>query len=251
MADPEEIASAVLRRVLERRRDAPTLLVTTGGTEEPLDPVRCLSNRSSGRMGFAIAEAARDRGYRVTVLAARTSVAPPFGVEVIRVGSARELARELKARHRAHDLLVMAAAVADYRPEQTQARKIGRGKPRWSLPLVRTEDLLESIAGEREHAVTVGFAHPIGGSKTEQRRAAREKRARKHLDLIVLNDPSRAGSEFGSARNEVTLIDETGETTLPLMEKMAIAQRILDLAETLLAGRRSAGSRAPVRRPKR
>lgn len=246
MADPEQIADVVVREILARRPDAPTLLVTAGGTEEPLDPVRSLGNRSSGRMGFALAEVARNRGYRVTVIAARTSAPAPFGVELVRVSSAKEMAEEVARRHRAHDLLVMAAAVADYRPAKVQSGKIESGKASWSLPLTRTTDILASIRGQRHGAVTVGFALEVGGTESARRAAAREKLAKKGLDLIVLNDPTRRGSEFGGDDNEVALIEASHEVQLPRMSKEAVAAKILDRAEEIL---REARARAPRRTP--
>jgi phosphopantothenoylcysteine decarboxylase/phosphopantothenate--cysteine ligase len=175
----------------------------------------------------------------VTLIAAHTTTSAPFGVERVPVSTAKEMAAEVARRHRAHDLLVMAAAVADYRPSRVQSAKIESGKPDWSLALTRTVDVLASIRGQRKGAVTVGFALEIGGTEAARRRAAREKLARKGLDLIVLNDPSRAGSEFGSAENEVALIEESGEVRLPRMEKEEVAARILDRAEELLRERRS------------
>ncbi|MEZ4655299.1 MAG: bifunctional phosphopantothenoylcysteine decarboxylase/phosphopantothenate--cysteine ligase CoaBC [Candidatus Eisenbacteria bacterium] len=262
MADPEQIADVVIRETWGTRPAAPTLLVTAGGTEEPLDPVRCLTNRSSGRMGIAIAEAARNRGYRVTLIAARTSVPLPFGVERVHVSTAAEMAQAVARLHRAHDLLVMAAAVADYRPERAERRKIGSGQPTWSLPLVETTDILESIRGQRADAVTVGFALQVGGSAARQRDAAREKLQRKGLDLIVLNDPTRTGSEFGGTSNEVTLIGPSEEVRLPQMGKDEVALRILERAESLrkekqrretqgteTQGTEKRGTKTPRRRP--
>ena len=242
MAEPEQIAGMVVREIVARRPNAPTLLVTAGGTAEPLDPVRSLGNRSSGRMGFAIAEAARNRGYRVTLIAARTTAPIPFGVELVRVSTAKEMAEEVARRHRAHDLLVMAAAVADYRPSKIQSGKIESGKAAWSLPLTRTTDVLASIRGGREGAVTVGFALQVGGTEAMRRAAAVEKLVKKGLDLIVLNDPTRPGSEFGGDQNEVTLIEASREARLPRMSKEAVAAKILDRAEEIL---RELRARAP------
>lgn len=242
MAEPEQIADAVVRDVLSRKPNAPTILVTAGGTEEPLDPVRSLGNRSSGRMGFAVAEAARNRGYRVTLITARTSAPVPFGVERIHVSTVKEMAAEVARRHQAHDLLVMAAAVADYRPTKIQSGKIESGRKDWSLPLTRTIDVLASIRGQRAGKMTVGFALEVGGTEVARRAAAREKLSRKGLDLIVLNDPTRPGSEFGSGENEVALIEESQEIRLPRMSKEEVASRILDRAEELL---RDIGSRTP------
>lgn len=257
MADPEEIVAAALRLLDGRTGPAPApeaggpdgggarrgrVLVTAGRTEEDLDPVRFLSNRSSGRMGFAVAEAARDRGWGVTLIAGPTSVPPPAGVDLVPVRSAREMAEEVRARHEAHEILVMAAAVADYRPRRAAAQKIASGSRDLRLELEPTEDILLSIRGRRPGRVTVGFALET----RQELDRARRKLARKGVDFIVCNNPLRSGSEFGGETNEATLLHADGrEEALPLMTKRELGGEILARAEALL-GRLATARSAPA-----
>ncbi len=246
MADPAEVVAFVLRQLGTEGRGR-RLLVTAGRTEEDLDPVRFLTNRSSGRMGFAVAEAARDRGYAVTVVAGTTSVEPPLGVEVVRVRSAAEMARAVAARHEEHEIVVMTAAVADYRPRHVEPRKIPGRQRRLTLDLEPTEDVLASLRGKRAGKVTIGFA-----LETEaEMEGARRKLETKGADCIVLNNPTRPGSAFGGETNEVTLLFAVGRTeVLPLSTKRRVAEEILRHAEEILAEKCTAGSASgpPVRR---
>jgi phosphopantothenoylcysteine decarboxylase / phosphopantothenate---cysteine ligase len=237
MADPAEIVAFALRQLGTEGRGR-RLLVTAGRTEEDLDPVRFLTNRSSGRMGFAVAEAARDRGYAVTVVAGATSVEPPPGVEVVRVRSAADMARAVTAGHADNDVLVMAAAVADYRPRHVEPRKIPGRQRGVTVDLRPTEDILASLRGKRAGKVTIGFA-----LETEaELEGAQRKLATKGVDFIVLNNPTRPGSEFGGETNEVTLLFTGGRTeTLPLATKRRVAEEILRQAERILEEKGSAG----------
>jgi phosphopantothenoylcysteine decarboxylase/phosphopantothenate--cysteine ligase len=238
MADPAEVVACVLRQLGTEGRGR-RLLVTAGRTEEDLDPVRFLTNRSSGRMGFAVAEAARDRGYAVTVVAGATSVEPPLGVELVRVRSAAEMSRAVAARHAAHDILVMTAAVADYRPRHVEARKIPGRQRRLTIDLQATEDILASLRGKRAGKVTIGFALE---TETELEGAQR-KLALKGVDCIVLNNPTRPGSEFGGGTVEATFLFAGGRTeALPLSSKRRVAEEILCRAEAILAEKAAAGS---------
>jgi phosphopantothenoylcysteine decarboxylase/phosphopantothenate--cysteine ligase len=231
MADPAEIVACVLRQLGTEGRGR-RLLVTAGRTEEDFDPVRFLTNRSSGRMGFAVAEAARDRGYAVTVVAGATSVEPPLGVELVRVRSAAEMARVVAARHTAHEILVMTAAVADYRPRHVEPRKIPGRQRRLTVELVPTEDVLASLRARRAGKVTIGFALETDA----EMEGARRKLAAKGVDCIVLNNPTRPGSAFGGETNEVTLLFPGGRTeALPLTTKRLVAEEILRHAERMLA----------------
>lgn len=231
MAAPPEIVAFVLQQLGTEGRGL-RLLVTAGRTEEDLDPVRFLTNRSSGRMGFAVAEAARDRGYTVTIVAGATSVEPPLGVEVVRVRSAAEMARAVAARHAEHEILVMAAAVADYRPRRAEPRKIPGRQRGLAVDLVPNEDILASLRGRRTGKVTVGFA-----LETESElEGARRKLATKGADCIVLNNPMRPGSEFGGDTNEATFLFAGGrEEALALSSKRRVAEEILRHAEAILA----------------
>lgn len=236
MAEPEAILSTV-RRLLAHgnaQTSRGRLLVTAGGTEEPIDPVRCVTNRSSGKMGFAVAEAGRDLGYDVTVIAAATSVPPPRGVELLQVRTALEMGSALEHLHREFDLLVMAAAVADYRPRRVHAVKVASGDASLKLDLVPNPDLLASLRGEREGKLTVGFALEWGGTAKERVARARRKLKEKGCDVIALNDPSAAESAFGSDDNRLTLLFADGrQVELGLLTKYEAARALLEQVEAL------------------
>jgi phosphopantothenoylcysteine decarboxylase/phosphopantothenate--cysteine ligase len=227
LAEPEEIVARVDARLRATRDlDGVRFLVSAGPTAEPLDPVRVLTNRSSGKMGFRIAERARDRGARVVLVSGPSSEASPHGVELVRIRTAAEMRDAILGRLDAADVVVMAAAVADYRPEVEAPQKIKKDEKPLTLKLVRTDDILMAIAGRRKKEQTiVGFA-----AETESlERNAREKLAKKNLDLIVANDVSRSGSGFEAEENEATLIRASGASRkLPLMPKLALADEILD-----------------------
>jgi len=209
-----------------------TVLVTAGGTREPLDSVRYIGNRSSGRMGVALAEEARRRGARVTLLAANLAVPAPEGVEVIETPTAAALAREAKARS-AVDVVLMAAAVADYAPDPLEGKRSKSGEP-WGLSLRPTEDVLAGFGESKNGTVLVGFGAEEGEAGLERKRRMLTE---KNLDLVVFNDVSRADIGFDSPENEVILVSATGERTLPKAPKERIAAEILDEVERLLGGR--------------
>lgn len=251
MAEPGRILGEALRRIAVASSSPGSLLVTTGGTEEPIDPVRCLTNRSSGRMGFAVAEAGRDLGYRVTVIQGRTSVEPPAGVDLVPVRTAAEMEREVRRLHPKHDVLVMTAAVADYRPRKVSPSKIASGRTGLRLDLVPNPDVLRGIRGKRAFGVTIGFALETGSAGGRNTAAARRKLEEKGLDLIVLNNPLRKGSGFGSDLNEVELLAADGRhEKLPLLSKYEVAVEILRRAARLRESRRSPlePSQRPTRR---
>jgi phosphopantothenoylcysteine decarboxylase/phosphopantothenate--cysteine ligase len=206
------------------------VVVTAGPTSEPIDPVRTITNRSSGKMGYARAAAARRRGATVTLISGPTRLAPPPGVELVAVETAGEMRRAVLDRVEKATLLIMAAAVADFRPKTTQPEKIKKGSAPRALELVPTEDILTEVAGRRDGLFVVGFA-----AETERvvERAA-EKLNTKRLDLIVANDVSKPGIGFGADENEVTLIDRHGEVTaVPRLPKVTVADRILDRVAAL------------------
>ncbi len=209
-----------------------TVLVTAGGTREPLDSVRYIGNRSSGRMGVALAEDARRRGARVTLLAANLAVPAPEGVEVIETPTAAALAREAKARS-AVDVVLMAAAVADYAPDPLEGKRPKSGES-WGLSLRLTEDVLAGFGESKNGTVLVGFGAEEGEAGLERKRRMLTE---KNLDLVVFNDVSRADIGFDSPENEVILVSATGERTLPKAPKERIAAEILDEVERLLGGR--------------
>ena len=238
MAEPEAIAVAVLE-ILSRESE-PSLLrgrrvvVSAGGTREPLDAVRFLGNRSSGRMGVALAEEARRRGAEVTLLAANLAVPPPVGIAVVDTPTAADLEREALARADA-DVIVMAAAVADYRPAQPLDGKRPKEPAPWTLELEPTLDVLAALgAGRRPDQVLVGFAAD-GGDRGLER--AREKRLAKSADLFVFNDVSRTDIGFDAFDNEVIVLSEAGERHVGKAPKREIAAAVLDEVERLLPAR--------------
>ena len=240
LADPETILGT-LRQVLARGGDLAgrRIVVSAGGTQEPIDPVRIITNRSSGKMGFAIAEAARDRGAHVTLIATPTTdaLSPPFGTEVVRVGTVVEMHAAVRAAVAGGDALIMAAAVSDYRVANPAAQKIkkhGAAADGLTIALVANPDILAETPGT---FVRVGFA-----AESEDLLAnAAQKLIKKDLDLIVANDITGEGSGFGSDTNRVTLIARDGGTEeLPTLPKRAVADAILDRIVALLAGREDA-----------
>jgi phosphopantothenoylcysteine decarboxylase/phosphopantothenate--cysteine ligase len=235
MAEPAEIAAQIdvvlsgggASRSLVGRR----VLVTAGGTREPLDAVRFLGNRSSGRMGVALAEAARSRGADVTLLAANLTVVPPSGVHVVETPTAADLRREALARADA-DVVLMAAAVADYRPaEQIDGKRPKDAEP-WTVSLVPTADVARALgAAHRDGQVLVAFGAEQGEDGLARKRAML---ADKNVDLVVYNDVARDDIGFDSSENEVVLVTQDGERPVAKASKPAIAEAILDEVERLL-----------------
>jgi phosphopantothenoylcysteine decarboxylase/phosphopantothenate--cysteine ligase len=230
MSEPE----AIFARVRELLGESDTLagrrvLVTAGGTREPLDSVRFVGNRSSGRMGVALAEEARRRGAEVTLLAANLAVPAPEGVEVVETPTAADLAREAKA-HADADVVLMAAAVADYAPEPVAGKRPKTGQD-WQLTLHPTEDILRALGESRNGSVLVGFGAEEGEAGLERKR---RMLAEKHLDLVVFNDVSRDDIGFDAPDNEVVLITADGERKVGKAPKHEIAAAILDEVERLL-----------------
>jgi phosphopantothenoylcysteine decarboxylase/phosphopantothenate--cysteine ligase len=216
----------------ERPWDGLRVLVTAGGTREPIDQVRFIGNRSSGRMGLALAAAARRRGAEVTLLAANVALAEPAGVRRIDVETADQLAAAAHAEFPQAHVLLMAAAPADFRPPDVAAGKLRREQG-LSLRLEPTEDILAALASRRAAGQTVvGFAAEHGKEGVER---ARAKLRRKNVDLIVLNDVSDPAIGFESENNAVTLIDAEAEADVPLAAKEAIADAILDRVDRLRA----------------
>ena len=235
LADPETIVDAV-RATLGAGGDlaGKRVLVTAGGTQEAIDPVRYIGNHSSGKMGYAIAEAARDRGATVVLVTTPTALRVPTGLTVRRVHTAREMLDVLRGEYAGLDALIMAAAVADFAVEQAAAQKVKRGENALELRLLPNPDLLAETARLQppQRVVRVGFA-----AETEDLVAhAVGKLERKRLDLIVANDVS--GDVFGADANEVTLLFCDGRREdVPRMSKAAVAERVLDAVAQLLAHR--------------
>jgi phosphopantothenoylcysteine decarboxylase / phosphopantothenate---cysteine ligase len=241
MSEPEEIferASSLLekRDQLRGRR----VLVTAGGTREPLDAVRFLGNRSSGRMGSAVAAEARRRGADVTLVASNLSVPVPVGVDVVQAPTAEDVARETLARGDA-DVVVMAAAIADYRPAQADEEKRPKDDRPWTVTLEPTTDVLKELGARCTNGqLLVGFAADRGELGLER---AREKLGNKQVDLIVFNDVSRDDIGFDSADNEVVLVSGSSERRIQKAAKERIAAAILDEVAARLEGVDGRGGR--------
>jgi phosphopantothenoylcysteine decarboxylase/phosphopantothenate--cysteine ligase len=234
MSEPETIFERCAS-LLEKREQLGGLrvLVTAGGTREPLDAVRFLGNRSSGRMGTALAAEARRRGAEVTLVAANLSVPAPVGVDVVPAPTAEDVARETLARADA-DVVLMAAAVADYRPADPETAKRPKDGNDWTVRLEPTTDVLRELGERRTNGgVLVGFAADTGERGLER---AREKLAAKRADLIVFNDVSRDDIGFDAADNEVVLVSAEGEQRLEKAPKERIAAAILDAVAERLRG---------------
>ncbi|MCK5434442.1 MAG: bifunctional phosphopantothenoylcysteine decarboxylase/phosphopantothenate--cysteine ligase CoaBC [Dehalococcoidales bacterium] len=230
LAEVDEII-ATINQVLGRSGDiaGKRIVVTAGGTQEPIDPVRHIGNRSSGKMGYAVAEAARDRGAVVSLITAPTSLPQPAGIEVVRVRTAAGMKEAVAEAVAQADVLIMVAAVADYQPQSVAEAKIKKDSPSLTLELIRTPDILAEVKG---NFIRVGFA-----AESEDIVAnAKQKLEKKQLDIIVANDITDADSGFGADTNKVTLISRDGKVeTLPLLSKREVADKILDRVVGLLA----------------
>jgi phosphopantothenoylcysteine decarboxylase/phosphopantothenate--cysteine ligase len=236
MPEPETIFS-LIAKTLEKKGslDGKRLVVTAGATREPIDSVRFISNHSSGRMGVAIASAARRRGASVTLIAGHIDIAAPVDVERVDAPTVDEMRDAVATLLPSTDVLIMAAAPSDFRPTAAVGRKIKKGEKMASIELSETDDILAStISSRKEKAVIVGFA-----LETEDLLAnAKSKLEKKNLDMIVANNANEDGAGFGVSTNRVTLISRDGTTDeIPLMQKTELADVILDKVEQMLNGR--------------
>jgi phosphopantothenoylcysteine decarboxylase/phosphopantothenate--cysteine ligase len=234
MAEPEEIFARVqaMLGTIPGPLSGRKVLISAGGTREPLDSVRYVGNRSSGRMGVALAEEARARGAEVTLLAANLAVPTPAGVSVIETPSAADLEREALGRADA-DVVVMTAAVADYRAASPSATKRPKDDSSWNVVLEPTADVLAAIgAARRPGQVIVGFAADEGEAGLER---AREKRRAKNADLFVFNDVARSDIGFDAEENEVVVVSANGDRVVAKAPKRAVAAAVLDEVERLLS----------------
>lgn len=235
LVEPSEIVEAI-ERLLASVRDlgGEVVLVTAGPTREPLDPVRYLSNRSSGKMGYAIAEAAAARGARAILVSGPTALTPPPGVDTVHVETAQQMRDAVLAKLSAATVLIKAAAVADYRPKQAAARKLKKDEVVPEVTLEPTPDILAEVGKRKGRRILVGFA-----AETEDLVAnARKKLQRKNLDLMVANDVSQPGAGFDADTNVVKILDAGGGVEeLPLQAKRSVADRILDRVVGLLKQR--------------
>jgi phosphopantothenoylcysteine decarboxylase/phosphopantothenate--cysteine ligase len=235
---------AAIEAQLCRRRDwaGERVLVSAGPTQEPIDPIRFISNRSSGKMGYAIAEAARERGAAVTLVTGPTWLPVPSGVDAVAVTTAEEMEKALLMRLPWATVVVMAAAVADFRPKHPAVHKLKKRNRAWKfLEFEPTRDILHLLSERRTSQILVGFA-----AETRDLGAhAKEKLVHKRLDLIVANDVSAEGAGFGSDMNAATLIDrDHREIRLPLMPKRELAHHILDAIQRLRSHARRSGPQA-------
>ncbi|HWF89966.1 MAG TPA: bifunctional phosphopantothenoylcysteine decarboxylase/phosphopantothenate--cysteine ligase CoaBC [Pyrinomonadaceae bacterium] len=227
LSEPERIVRAALEMLAPAANDlaGERFLITVGATREEIDPVRFISNRSSGKMGFALAEAALMRGAAVTVVAGATTVDPPAGVRVLQALSAEEMLKAVASEAGNASVFIGAAAIADYRPAQRAAQKLKKSEESITLTLERTPDVLSRVAASRANGMlVVGFA-----AETENvLENAKEKLRSKKLDAIVANDVSRADSGFETATNKISIITNNDSVELPLLSKSDAANRILD-----------------------
>lgn len=227
----QEIITALTPQDLRDKK----ILVTAGPTWEALDPVRLLTNRSSGKMGYALAQAARRRGAKVVLISGPGSIAPPTGVEVVPVVSANEMHAAVTSRATAMDIMIMAAAVSDYRPAKQETSKIKKGAAGASLPLAANPDILRELGERKKEArcfpLLVGFAAESDNHLEEGQR----KLAVKNLDLIAINDISAEDAGFAVDNNRVTMVDRNGAVEeLPLLSKEEVAHRILNAVLRLI-----------------
>ena len=232
MAEPEHIVEAVSAILEEKKKslEGKRFLVTAGATIEPIDPVRFISNHSSGKMGYAVAEALSERGAEVTLVSGRTSLAIPKGVKRVDVLSAEDMWQECVARFPECDGAVMCAAVADYTPSVVAEQKLKKGDSDMTLELRRTKDIAATLGANKGKRVLVGFAME---TEHEQQNAV-GKLERKNFDFIVLNSLRTEGAGFRGDTNVVTLIDREQSLPLPLMSKHEVAEKIVDKIEEFL-----------------
>ena len=233
LSEPEQIVNAALELLKARSKrdlDGERMLITVGATREAIDPVRFISNRSSGKMGFAIAKAANSRGADVTVVAGLTTVSAPSGIKLINVRSSAEMAAAVQQEVKNASVFIAAAAVADYRPKNVAEQKIKKSDQTLTLTLERTADILAQVAASRTNGlIVIGFA-----AETENLLAnAQQKLSSKNLDAVVANDVSRTDAGFDTPTNAVTIVTKDKVIELPLMPKAAVADRVLDVASEL------------------
>ncbi|MFC1998148.1 bifunctional phosphopantothenoylcysteine decarboxylase/phosphopantothenate--cysteine ligase CoaBC [Chloroflexota bacterium] len=229
LTDITEVLGAI-KKVLGQSGDLAgrRIVVTAGGTQEPIDPVRRVSNRSSGKMGYALAEAARDRGASVVLVSAPTSLSVPYGVELVSIETARQMHDAVTKSVADADVLIMAAAVADYRPKNVAGSKIKKSSDSLNIELEKTVDILSEVVVP----VKVGFAAESDDLESN----AKEKLSKKGLDFIVANDITAANSGFDVDTNEVMIMDRGGrKEKLPLMPKIEVAHKILDRVAALVS----------------
>ncbi|MBQ8653266.1 MAG: bifunctional phosphopantothenoylcysteine decarboxylase/phosphopantothenate--cysteine ligase CoaBC [Alistipes sp.] len=232
MAEPDEIVEQLKAHFAEKKKPltGKHFVVTAGPTIEPIDPVRFISNHSSGKMGYAIAETLAEKGARVTLVSGRTALTTPAGVERVDVLTAEEMYRATVAAFEEADGAVMCAAVADYTPAEVATEKLKKSDADLQIPLKRTRDIAAELGRTKGQKILVGFA-----METQNEAAnATQKLTKKNFDFIVLNSLREAGAGFRGDTNRVTLIDSTSQEELPLLTKREVAERIAQKIEQLL-----------------
>jgi len=225
LADPEDIVEEVRAALTKKDLGQERIIVTAGPNAEPIDPVRFITNRSTGKMGFAMARVARHRGAEVTLVSGPTSLLPPRGVRFLSVRTAREMQQAVLSQYAQATMVVAAAAVADYRPAQVAPQKLKKQAGNFAIELTRNPDILAELSQQKGNRLLVGFA-----TETEDviQNAARKLR-NKNLDMIVANDVTQEGAGFAHDTNIVTLIDRSErQETLPLMSKDEVAHAVYD-----------------------
>lgn len=226
LAEPEEILSMINTYFQKETRilHGKKIIISAGPTRESIDPVRFLTNRSTGKMGYSLAEVAVSLGADVTLVSGPTNITPPSGCKVINVESAEEMYNAIWKEYEAADVVIKTAAVADYTPEIQYDQKFKKSDGEFSIPLKRTKDILLSLGQNKKHQILVGFA-----AETELvEEYAKGKLKKKNADLIIANDVSKAGAGFGSETNIVTIFNRNGEMkSLPMMSKKEVSKEIL------------------------
>ncbi len=224
MPEPELLLEYIVKALTPKDMQGLKVLVTAGPTMEKIDPVRFISNHSTGKMGYAIARAAMLRGAEVTLVTGKTGLTPPMGVNTVDILSAADMAEAVKSRADKQDIIIKAAAVADYRPKYTADEKIKKKDDDMSIELERTEDILGFLgAHKKEGQFLCGFSMETENMEEN----SRQKLQKKNLDLIVANNLKQAGAGFGTDTNVVTLISKEASIQLPIMSKEEVAERLL------------------------
>lgn len=227
LADSSDISDEVLRILHPNDLQGKNILVTAGATREFMDPVRFISNPSSGKMGYSIAKAAWLRGADVTLISAHAEIPHPYGVRTIEVESSDEMYKEVMLNLKSSDMIIKAAAVSDYKPKSRKNSKIKKSSDSISVEFIKTKDILKEIGMQKNGTLVVGFAAETENLEINSKKKLKNKKA----DLIVANDVSLNGAGFGSDTNTVTIIDSNGEVTkLPSMLKTDAGHKILDIA---------------------
>jgi phosphopantothenoylcysteine decarboxylase / phosphopantothenate---cysteine ligase len=230
MPEPPDILNFIRAALAPKDFAGIRALVTAGPTREPLDPVRFLSNPSSGLMGYSLARALGERGAAVTLISGPTGLACPAGVELVAVTTTGEMHRAVLERYDACSLVIKAAAPLDFRPARVEGEKVKKEEAPLVLELAHTPDILKELGRQKGNRILVGFAAETERVEEHARRKLRDK----NLDLIIVNDLTAAGAGFAAPTNQVLIIDARGEVEeLPLMEKESLAHRILDRVAAL------------------